>query len=141
MADSRIIMRLSNQKPAREKGRFLSPPLLMRGLLIYPTPIWLFQKTSLPEKVSDKTIAFDKEKDYFSRIRCPLCKWQPQSSDYWMCADSGYPEYFDGACGTVWNTFETRGLCPGCNHQWRWTSCLSCYDSSLHEDWYADKTD
>ena len=36
-----------------------------------------------------------------------------------------------------WNTFATRGLCPGCQHQWRYTSCLECAAWSLHEDWYA----
>ena len=42
---------------------------------------------------------------------------------------------FDG-CGTSWNTFLTRGRCPGCRHQWQWTSCLRCHGWSLHEDWY-----
>jgi hypothetical protein len=42
---------------------------------------------------------------------------------------------FDG-CGARWNTFTTRGKCPGCRHQWQWTSCLRCLGWSLHEDWY-----
>lgn len=72
----------------------------------------------------------------FSRIRCPLCKWQPKPSHRWFCASCGYPEYLDEGCGTCWNTFTTRGRCPGCGHQWRWTACLNCADWSLHADWY-----
>jgi hypothetical protein len=44
--------------------------------------------------------------------------------------------FFDGGCGECWNTFNTRGRCPGCGHQWRWTACLNCSGWSLHEHWY-----
>jgi hypothetical protein len=71
-----------------------------------------------------------------SRIRCPLCDWQPTASSQWACLSDGTPEPFFGGCGTVWNTFETRGRCPGCRHQWTWTSCLRCHGWSRHEDWY-----
>jgi hypothetical protein len=43
------------------------------------------------------------------------------------------------SCGTVWNTFETRAVCPGCGKQWRETCCLGCLRWSLHEDWYHDE--
>jgi hypothetical protein len=76
----------------------------------------------------------------FSRIRCPLCKWQPKPSHRWFCAPCEHPEYFADGCGARWNTFSTRGRCPGCAHQWRWTACLNCSGWSLHEDWYASKT-
>jgi hypothetical protein len=72
----------------------------------------------------------------FSRIRCPLCKWQPKSSHRWFCAPCVYPEFFDGGCGECWNTFSTRGRCAGCGHQWRWTACLNCSGWSPHEHWY-----
>jgi hypothetical protein len=36
----------------------------------------------------------------------------------------------------VWNTFWTRGLCPGCGHQWQETQCLRCRKMSPHESWY-----
>src|SRR5262245_20048283 len=76
--------------------------------------------------------------DAFSRIRCPLCHWRPSASSMWSCHGQGTPEPpFDG-CGTSWNTFDTRGRCPGCSHQWRWTTCLRCQQWSLHEDWYED---
>ena len=71
-------------------------------------------------------------------IRCPLCKWRPLRSDLWMCWDCGHPEYFYGGCGTEWNTFETRGVCPTCRHQWKWTSCYQCFMWSKHEDWYEE---
>ena len=74
------------------------------------------------------------------RIRCPECEWQPNPSSLWYCADSAYPERFFGGCATAWNTFDTRGKCPGCGHLWRWTVCLSCGIWSLHEHWYPSET-
>jgi hypothetical protein len=62
-----------------------------------------------------------------AEIYCPLCAWRPTATDRWIC----HPE-----CGTVWNTFWTRGLCPGCGHQWRETACLRCQRMSPHEYWY-----
>lgn len=70
------------------------------------------------------------------RIRCPECNWEPRKSDEWYCDDCDWPEFFQGGCGMTWHTFDTRGVCPGCNHQWTWTSCLRCQGWSLHEDWY-----
>ena len=76
------------------------------------------------------------EDEAFERVRCPLCEWRPARSSIWCCFADGTPEPpFDG-CGTEWNTFSTRGQCPGCRHQWRWTSCLRCHGWSLHDDWY-----
>jgi len=69
-------------------------------------------------------------------IRCPLCRWRPTPSSRWACFWIETPEPFFESCGTSWNTFETRGRCPGCGHHWKWTSCLSCGEWSLHEDWY-----
>ncbi len=69
-------------------------------------------------------------------IRCPLCKWTPDRTSRWTCWDCEYPEYFYNGCGTEWNTFDTRGVCPTCSHQWMWTSCLSCWGWSKHGDWY-----
>ncbi|MGI9054625.1 MAG: hypothetical protein ACR2F2_02350 [Pyrinomonadaceae bacterium] len=99
-----------------------------------------FQKTSETEEIL-KTFNEEKDKTDFQRIRCPLCKWQPDSSSRWFCADADAPEFFYGGCGAMWNTFETRGKCPGCNHQWRWTSCLRCGCWARHEDWYQKADD
>jgi hypothetical protein len=60
-----------------------------------------------------------------SRIRCPKCQWIPHSHDRWMCH-----------CHHVWNTFDTRGKCPGCAFQWTQTMCLACLKFSEHEAWY-----
>ena len=64
------------------------------------------------------------------KIYCPLCAYRPHGSDRWICTP---------VCGTVWNTFETRALCPGCHKQWRDTACPSCAVMSPHEDWYHDQ--
>jgi hypothetical protein len=79
--------------------------------------------------------------DLFAGIRCPICAWQPDSGSRWSCDWSGAPEPFFHSCGTVWNTFTTGGRCPGCTHQWRWTSCLRCGGWSPHLDWYVDPDD
>jgi hypothetical protein len=65
-----------------------------------------------------------------TRIYCPRCEWAPGPHDRWMCAPG---------CRTVWNTFETRGRCPGCAKRWLVTQCLTCLVASLHEDWYHDE--
>jgi DNA-directed RNA polymerase subunit RPC12/RpoP len=69
-------------------------------------------------------------------IRCPQCDWRPSGSSRWCCIWYESPEPRFDACGAEWNTFTTRGRCPGCGHQWRWTSCLRCGEWSPHEDWY-----
>ncbi|RPI40052.1 MAG: hypothetical protein EHM59_21825 [Betaproteobacteria bacterium] len=61
-----------------------------------------------------------------AEIFCPLCAWRPKATDRWCCPP----------CRTEWNTFWTRGLCPGCGHQWVRTQCLACGEWSLHERWY-----
>jgi len=97
---------------------------------------FLFRKSPGIEDYSET----EKLKDIranFSRIRCPLCRWQPRASSRWSCSDFGAHE----GCGTEWNTFDTRGRCPGCSYQWTWTDCLRCFRSSLHEAWYEDETD
>ena len=72
----------------------------------------------------------------FERIRCPLCDWRPMPSSRWSCWGEHTPEPPFNWCGTIFNTFLTRGRCPGCQHQWQWTSCLRCHGASLHQDWY-----
>ncbi|HKQ92764.1 MAG TPA: hypothetical protein VJZ77_19045 [Blastocatellia bacterium] len=97
----------------------------------------LFQKGLRPSDATDTIEKSDDEAPGQGRIRCPMCRWQPDAGSSWGCGDCAYPERFFGGCGMVWNTFDTRGLCPGCGHQWRWTACSSCSVWSLHEDWYA----
>lgn len=71
-------------------------------------------------------------------VRSPLCGWIPTSASRWDCTECEFPELFFQGCYTHWNTFDTRGRCPGCGHQWRWTMCLSCGGWSLHEEWYVE---
>ena len=81
--------------------------------------------------------AGSEEDEGFSGIRCPLCAWQPSASSRWCCVSDGPPEPAFDSCGTVWNTFSTRGQCPGCSHQWQWTTCLRCGEWSRHDAWYV----
>lgn len=60
-------------------------------------------------------------------IYCPHCMFRPAALDRWECAPG---------CGTLWNTFWTHGVCPGCGHAWQHTQCLACFETSLHEAWY-----
>ncbi len=73
----------------------------------------------------------------FSRIRCPQCKWQPKAHHLWQCTPCATPEYFQGGCGTLWHTFDTKGKCPGCKYQWKYTKCMFCSRWSLHQEWYV----
>jgi hypothetical protein len=107
--------------------------------LLTTIALWyLFQKGLTPSDLPE-TVEELQESTKFSGIRCPLCRWEPRRSDYWCCADCPEPEHFFAGCGTIWNTFETHGVCPNCKHQWRWTSCPACHGWSLHEDWYVDQ--
>ncbi len=94
-----------------------------------------YRKTQETEEAL-KNLAKEINETDFNRIRCPLCQWSPTKSSQWFCADCDAPEFFYNGCGTMWNTFETRGKCPTCAHLWRWTSCLHCGEWSRHEDWY-----
>jgi hypothetical protein len=64
-------------------------------------------------------------------VACPKCDWHPRQSDQWSCA-----------CGHVWHTFETRGICPACGRIYEYTQCSAeygCGQWSDHEDWYHDE--
>ena len=76
------------------------------------------------------------EDDEFEGIRCPHCRWRPSSTDRWCCYSNGGPEPPFRSCGSSWNTFSTKGRCPGCGHQWEWTLCLRCLEWARHVDWY-----
>jgi hypothetical protein len=96
-----------------------------------------FKNDRAPERVTfDIPRVGDAEP--FEGIRCPHCSWRPSPSNTWSCSWLGTPEPYFESCGAVWNTFATRGRCPGCAHQWTWTSCLNCGQWSLHDDWYED---
>jgi hypothetical protein len=96
----------------------------------------LLKKTNVQRDLTVVAIPHDDDGEAFERIRCPLCEWRPDPSSTWCCHGEGTPEPPFAWCGTLWNTFLTRGRCPGCEHQWQWTSCLRCHGFSLHEDWY-----
>jgi hypothetical protein len=78
----------------------------------------------LGKKKPDADIEIGKN---FLRIRCPKCQWQPGKGHTWICSPG---------CGHAWNTFDTHGLCPGCQKQWLETECPRCNIMSLHDDWY-----
>jgi hypothetical protein len=63
-------------------------------------------------------------------IACPKCDWRPDAGDRWSCS-----------CGHLWNTFQTRGVCPTCGKVWKKTQCNAwqgCGQWSDHDDWYHD---
>ncbi len=62
-------------------------------------------------------------------IFCPICEWRPTPTSRWQCRPG---------CFFVWNTFDTRGICPHCYKLWRQTRCLRCREMSLHELWYHE---
>lgn len=94
--------------------------------------ILLFLRDSVAKKIPENSKS--KLDPKLAKIRCPICKWEPQPFHLWCCGYLYQEDYM--GCGTWWNTFETKGECPGCNHKWIWTTCLRCDESSRHEDWY-----
>ncbi len=90
-----------------------------------------------PEGLPPETFQDDDPATGGGHIQCPACKWQPDKNSRWFCIAMGPPENFSAGCGHGWNTFDTRGTCPGCQYQWRHTTCLSCTVTSLHGDWYV----
>lgn len=103
-------------------------------------PPGLFLKESRPAVPGTIDLPGVEDRDSFSAIRCPLCRWRPSASSRWYCEPRGTPEPFFHGCGTSWNTFATRGCCPGCGHHWQWTSCLHCGQWSRHEAWYEEES-
>lgn len=63
------------------------------------------------------------------KIRCPKCEYRPTVEDRWACVPS---------CATVWHTFWTAGVCPGCGLRWPLTQCPSCGAVSPHRAWYRE---
>lgn len=91
------------------------------------------------ERIVTPRIEPEDDDEQLEGIRCPKCAWRPTRSDLWCCYVIGTPEPPFEACGTNWNTFSTHGRCPGCQHQWLWTSCLHCAQWSPHVDWYETR--
>ena len=103
------------------------------------TPMSLLKRGDTPRDIVRIIDKLKEDIPDFRLIRCPYCQWKPTPSSLWRCVDQGHPEYFADGCGTAWNTFITRGLCPGCDHHWHWTACLQCATWSPHEEWYVDE--
>jgi len=99
--------------------------------------MWL-KDSRTPNQIPVTIIRPDEDEGTFTGIRCPLCGWRPTASSMWCCICVGTPEPLFEGCLTMWNTFTTGGLCPGCSHQWQWTSCLQCHEASRHVDWYEE---
>ena len=60
------------------------------------------------------------------RVMCPCCDAIPDGDARWQC------EF----CWCAWNTFDTRGRCPGCDFTFPATFCPSCRRTTRHRDWY-----
>jgi DNA-directed RNA polymerase subunit RPC12/RpoP len=102
-------------------------------------PSWQLLRRTSDTNLTTLDLTFTDEGEDFTRIRCPLCAWRPSDSNAWSCIwTPGTPEPRFPGCGATWNTFATRGRCPDCGHQWRWTSCLRCGQWSPHDDWYEE---
>jgi hypothetical protein len=118
---------------APRRGRASELALVLAGVFS------LFQKAQSDDEAARALEALEDDAT-FASIRCPECRWRPSDADAWYCGDNAFPERFFGGCGTSWNTFATKGLCPGCSHRWRWTACLRCGIWSLHDEWYAEES-
>ena len=57
---------------------------------------------------------------------CPGCGEAPPRGAYWQCEH----------CVTRFDTFETRGRCPGCGAWYLETACPHCHASNHVDAWY-----
>src|SRR5262249_3525243 len=90
--------------------------------------LWLAAPLVLGFVRGDHKVDTRNDQKDFSRIRCPVCRWQPEKHSRWSCNPDG--------CGHTWNTFETHVLCPHSGKQRFHPSCLRCEAWSPHVDWY-----
>jgi Zn-dependent protease len=56
---------------------------------------------------------------------CPSCKTAPPQGPFWGCAK----------CRKIFDTFETRAVCPQCGTQFAATRCPDCGHSAPLEQW------
>jgi Zn-dependent protease len=56
---------------------------------------------------------------------CPACKAAPLVGRFWKC----------GRCGEVFDTFQTRALCPNCSAQGAVTTCPDCRAQNPLSEW------
>ena len=56
---------------------------------------------------------------------CPNCHTAPPLGDFWKC----------GQCGQLFDTFQTRAVCPHCAAQCARTRCLDCGELHPMNDW------
>jgi Zn-dependent protease len=58
-------------------------------------------------------------------FQCPSCRTAPPIGTYWRC----------GNCQQMFDTFETRGVCPHCGAQFATTTCLDCREQRPIGEW------
>jgi Zn-dependent protease len=58
---------------------------------------------------------------------CPACAAAPAQGEYWGC----------GHCGTSFDPFTHRGVCPKCGCRFDTIRCLDCYRTSSVAAWFA----
>jgi Zn-dependent protease len=58
---------------------------------------------------------------------CPSCKTAPPVGAFWKC----------GRCGSPFDTFQTRAVCPSCSAQFPVTVCLDCRAQNPMSEWIA----
>ena len=56
---------------------------------------------------------------------CPSCGQSPPIGALWRCHQ----------CGTAFDTFETRAVCPSCHTSFATTKCVHCHTSHPMADW------
>jgi Zn-dependent protease len=58
-------------------------------------------------------------------VNCPRCSSHPPKGPFWVCDH----------CQTRFDTFQSRGVCPGCGAWFHETACPDCRRTSHIEDW------
>jgi Zn-dependent protease len=59
------------------------------------------------------------------RLSCPSCRTSPPAGPFWVCDH----------CGTRFDIFLKRGVCPACGAWYRTTPCPYCGQTHAVDDW------
>ena len=107
--------------------RYCAPHRKILAQRLIGTLVWAWRTWRLPRRRPVALAAARSPYRAEAPIRCPLCAGVPAPEHRWGCQ----------FCACAWNTFATRGRCPGCHFRYRATLCLACRRVSRHDDWYA----
>jgi Zn-dependent protease len=75
-----------------------------------------------------RTIIRNEKRPRRAGVACPNCHAAPPMGPIWRCNE----------CGEIFDTFETRAVCPSCGAQHPITMCIDCRQVAPIGDWFVN---